>query len=70
MPADSYTVKGDRVQFGEHVLGNLFKNLPIHAKGAQVTVSLSRRDGKILLSIKDTGRGITPEFELCYHNFP
>lgn len=58
--ADNYTVKGDEGKFSDHVVGNLLKNLTKYAKGANVFVFLSKRDGKIFLTIKDTGVGITP----------
>ncbi len=57
----TYLVKGDEEKFSGHVLGNLLKNLTTYARAARAVLSLVERDGKILLSLKDSGIGITSD---------
>ncbi len=56
---DSYKVVGDSFWLKE-VVGNLIENSIKYTKEGTITVSLSD-GGKILLSVKDTGLGITEE---------
>jgi len=56
-----YTVVGDGSQTGEHVLRNLFENSVNYTPTGHVDISLKKEQGKAILSIKDTGVGITPE---------
>jgi len=56
-----YTVVGDGSQTGEHVLRNLFENSVNYTPTGHVDISLKKEQGKAVLSIKDTGVGISPE---------
>ncbi len=57
---DSYNTLGDAFWLKE-VVNNLLSNAIIYTKEGQITVGLEKRDGKILLTVKDTGAGITDE---------
>ena len=57
---NTYLVKGDEDKFSSHVIGNLLKNLTTYARGKSATLSLTDGNGRILLKLKDTGVGITP----------
>lgn len=56
-----YTVKGDGPQTGEHVLRNLFENSVNYTQQGHVDVSLTKVDMMAVLTIADTGVGITQE---------
>lgn len=59
--AAPYTVSADRAQFGEHVVRNLIDNSIKYTPSGGIIVALSKKDGKVLFSVKDTGVGITDE---------
>lgn len=54
-------VMGDASQLSEHVVRNLIDNSIKYTPSGSVHVELSKQAGKVLLSIRDTGVGITPE---------
>jgi signal transduction histidine kinase len=65
-----YTVNGDREKIVQHVIRNLIDNSIRYTPSGTITVSLlggvksintKDTNAKILLTIKDTGIGITPE---------
>ncbi|PJE74318.1 MAG: hypothetical protein COV01_02365 [Candidatus Taylorbacteria bacterium CG10_big_fil_rev_8_21_14_0_10_41_48] len=56
-----YRVMGDTDQLSEHVVRNLIDNSIKYTPTGSIHIDLSKRDGKVLLSIKDTGVGITTE---------
>ena len=55
-----YTVPGDAFWLQEAV-NNLIDNSVKYTKEGGIFISLKRNAGKILLSVRDTGMGITPE---------
>jgi signal transduction histidine kinase len=57
---DIYNVSGDSIWLKE-VVNNLIENAIKYTKEGKITVGLIKHDGKVLLSVKDTGIGITPE---------
>ncbi len=59
--SQDYTVNGDGEQISKHVLRNLIDNAIKYTPKGNVKVSLSKKDGKVLFSVKDSGVGITPE---------
>jgi len=56
-----YRVMGDTDQLSEHIVRNLIDNSIKYTPTGSIHIDLSKRDGKVLLSIKDTGVGITTE---------
>lgn len=58
----NYKVQGDAVWLKE-VINNLLENSTKYTRVGTISVALSDGGGKILLSVKDTGIGITPEDE-------
>lgn len=62
IPEGNYKVMGDAVWLKE-VINNLLENSTKYTRAGAISVSLTDGDGKILLAIKDTGVGITPEDE-------
>ena len=56
----AYNMLGDAFWLKESV-NNLIENSIKYTKEGTINVSLERKDSKILLSVKDTGIGITPE---------
>lgn len=58
---DGFTVIGDGAQTGDHVLRNLFENSVNYTQSGGVDISLKKDGNKAVLTIKDTGVGITPE---------
>jgi len=58
---EPYTVNGDHNQLGDHVLRNLIENSINYTPSGSVSVSLSKKAGKIIFAVKDTGVGISPE---------
>ncbi|MBU6323192.1 hypothetical protein KGQ55_00710 [Patescibacteria group bacterium] len=56
-----YTVSADKVELGDHVLGNLVDNSINYTPSGSINVTLSRKDGKAVFAVKDTGVGITDE---------
>jgi signal transduction histidine kinase len=56
-----YTVIGDGPQTGDHVLRNLFENSVNYTQSGHVDISLKKVNGKAVLTVADTGVGITPE---------
>ncbi len=58
METDTAVIKGDQALIGQ-MLSNLVENALRHtSEGSDVTVSLAKADGKILLRVADTGPGI------------
>jgi signal transduction histidine kinase len=55
-----YNVLGDAIWLKE-VVHNLIENSTKYTKEGKITLSLEKRENKILLSVKDTGVGITEE---------
>ena len=55
-----YLVSGDTFWLKE-VMNNLIDNSIKYTKEGVITIDLSKRDGKVLISVKDTGIGITEE---------
>ncbi|MBM2818186.1 MAG: Histidine kinase-, gyrase, partial [Parcubacteria group bacterium] len=56
----NYSFSGDYSQL-KHVVKNLIDNSIKYTPAGKITVSLSKNDGKILFSVKDTGVGLTKE---------
>lgn len=52
---------GDTGEMGEHVLRNLIDNAVAYTPHGSVAVSLVRLGARLVLSVKDTGIGISPE---------
>ena len=59
---DKCMVKGDQVKIRQVVL-NLIDNSIKYTKKGSVSVSVSRKDDKVLMSVKDTGMGMTEEIK-------
>src|SRR3990167_1983130 len=57
---DTYTVLGDSFWLKE-VVSNLIENSIKYTEKGKITVGLEKRNDKILLSVKDTGVGISDE---------
>ncbi len=57
-----YNTKGDKLQLGQAVK-NLIDNSLRYTLEGGVSINLSRKDDKILLSVKDTGVGISEELK-------
>ena len=55
-----FKMSGDEFQL-KHVIKNLIDNSIKYTPAGKITVSLSKNDGKILFSVKDTGVGLTKE---------
>jgi signal transduction histidine kinase len=60
-PDENYQIIGDSDQISQHVIGNLIDNSIKYTLKGGLKISLSKKDGKITFSIKDTGVGITEE---------
>lgn len=58
---DSYMVSGDREKIVQHVLKNLIMNAILYTPKGGIITSLSKYQGKIIFSVKDSGVGITAE---------
>ncbi|MDP3725737.1 MAG: ATP-binding protein, partial [bacterium] len=58
---ENYELTGDREKITSRVLHNLIANAIIYTPTGGFTVDLHKTDNKILLTIQDTGTGITPE---------
>ncbi len=58
---ENYTFIGDAEQLGKHVIGNIIDNSIKYTQTGGLEISLSKKDGKILFSVKDTGVGISDE---------
>jgi signal transduction histidine kinase len=56
----NFKVKGDAFWLKE-VVNNLIENSIKYTPSGKIMVGLENKDGKALLSVKDTGLGITPE---------
>lgn len=56
-----YTMVGDKGQLGDHVLRNLIENSLNYTPKGSVEVSLTKKTGKIIFAVKDTGIGISEE---------
>ncbi len=59
-PGD-YSMKGDSDQLINHVIGNLVNNAINYTPSGDVTVHAERKPGSILVSVKDSGVGLTDE---------
>ena len=57
---EDFKTSGDEFQL-KHVIKNLIDNSIKYTPTGKITVSLSKTDGKILFSVKDTGVGISKE---------
>ncbi len=57
---DTYHVMGD-VFWIKEVINNFIENSIKYTKEGKITVGLKKENGKVLLSVKDTGFGITDE---------
>jgi len=57
----NYTMEGDEEKLHEHVIRNLIDNAVKYTPAGAISVELSRADGVIRFSVKDSGIGITPE---------
>src|SRR3989344_8743355 len=57
---EDYNMSGDSFQI-KNVIKNLIDNSIKYTTAGKITVSLSKNDGKILFSVKDTGVGLTAE---------
>ena len=55
-----FKISGDEFQL-KHVVKNLIDNSIKYTPAGKITVSLSKTDGKILFSVKDTGVGLSKE---------
>ena len=55
-----YNISGDSFQI-KNVIKNLIDNSIKYTPAGKITVSLSKNNGKILFSVKDTGVGLTKE---------
>jgi PAS domain S-box-containing protein len=61
-PPDLPQVLADPMQI-ERVIGNLVTNALRHTeRGGKIEISAGRRDGSIVVSVRDTGHGIPPEY--------
>jgi signal transduction histidine kinase len=60
IPEDAYHVMGDQFWLKE-VINNFIENSIKYTKEGTITVGLKKENGKVLLSVKDTGFGITDE---------
>jgi signal transduction histidine kinase len=61
IPAGEYKINGDREIITKHVIRNLVDNSIRYTPTGSVTVSIARRAGVIVLSVEDTGVGISDE---------
>lgn len=57
---DTYNILGDALWLKE-VANNLIENALKYTREGKITVGLSKKDGKILFYVKDTGVGITED---------
>lgn len=57
----TYRVMGDTAQLSEHVVRNLIDNSIKYTPTGSIHIDLSKQGSKVLLSIRDTGVGITAE---------
>ncbi len=60
IPEDTYNILGDAFWLKETV-NNLIENSTKYTKKGTIIIALDKKDGKITLSVKDTGVGITAE---------
>lgn len=58
---ETLTVKGDSNEIASHVLRNLIDNAIKYTPKGKIEISLMRQGDKALLSVKDSGIGITEE---------
>ena len=56
-----YTIVGDKAELGDHVLRNLIENAIAYTPSGHISVSLAKKQGRIALTVTDTGVGITDE---------
>ena len=59
-PDDGLVVRTDKARL-ERVVGNLVENAMVHGNGAEVQISVERRDGSAVMVVTDKGPGIPPE---------
>ncbi len=60
IPEKAYTISGDAFWLKE-VVNNLIENSIKYTKEGEITVGLEKKDGKVVLTVKDTGFGISDE---------
>ncbi len=66
--APPYTLTGDKEKFSDNVFRNLIENAINYTPAGSVTVSLKKAGGKFIITIKDSGIGITAEDKaLLFH---
>ncbi|HUV01331.1 MAG TPA: PAS domain S-box protein [Bacteroidales bacterium] len=61
LDAEDITLDRDRNTAIFRIFQETLTNVARHAKATQVSVSLKEREGKIILTVKDNGKGITKE---------
>ena len=57
----TYETTGDTQKIEQHVIRNLIDNAIRYTPQGSITITLSKIDGNIRFSVKDTGVGISPE---------
>jgi signal transduction histidine kinase len=57
----NYMINGDRGQLQDHVLRNMIENAINYTKEGGIVLSLTKNDEHVVLTIKDTGVGISQE---------
>ncbi|MBO4854498.1 MAG: sensor histidine kinase [Oscillospiraceae bacterium] len=68
---ETYHVTAVHRQYLERLMWNLLSNaIKFTPQGGRIEVELSFRDGQVLLTVSDNGRGISPEMmELAYERY-
>lgn len=59
--SEKYPLTGDRAEVGDHVLRNLIDNAIAYTPSGAIDVTLEKRDKGYVISVKDTGIGISAE---------
>lgn len=58
---DGWTIQGDKNQLTDHVIRNLLENAVNYTLKGSVVVSLSKAESKVIVTVADTGVGISEE---------